>query len=108
MRLSAAGLSRGCRLLPAVEAPSGPVPLLGKDTASAMRSGLLNGYIGSVESMTRRFLDLSEKGCRAVITGGEAPLVREHSSLFHVHDPDLLFKGIALAFGASMKRETGP
>ncbi len=62
---------------------------------------LVNGYLGLVESMIRKFLDQSAGSCKTVATGGDAPFFVEELDLIEVHDPDLLLKGIALAFEAA-------
>lgn len=99
--LAIRALGRGCAQLPEVERPSGTIPLRGLDTGSAIRSGLFNGYLGLVESLVHGLLEESEQGCRTVATGGDADFFLSRTSLFSLHDPDLLLKGVALAFQAS-------
>jgi pantothenate kinase type III len=55
-----------------------------------------------VESLVRRFVEVSDPPCPAAATGGEAPFFVSNSSSFSIHDPDLLVKGIALAYADSM------
>jgi pantothenate kinase type III len=93
--LAIQSLAGGCAQLPEVERPRGEIPLVGLDTASAIRSGLFNGYLGLVESLVQRLMREAGPDCRAVATGGDAAFF---ASLFSLHEPDLLLKGVALAF----------
>jgi type III pantothenate kinase len=99
--LSAAGLAKGCVQLPHVPPSPASVPLLGEDTPSAIHSGLVHGYAGMVEAMTRKFLKDMGRETKVVVTGGEAVYVIPNQDLFPIHDPDLLLKGIALAYEES-------
>jgi len=99
--LAAQSLARGCALLPAVDRDIKPVPLIGRDTESAIRSGLLNGYLGMVESMISGFRKEMDGFFRVVATGGDARFFVSNTDLFFAHDPNLLLKGVALAFSAS-------
>jgi len=99
--LAAASLAGGCALLPQTDCPSNPVPLIGRDTESAIRSGLLNGYLKGIESLACEFLKASSEDCRIIVTGGEALLIAANVSFTHIHDPDLLLKGVAMACDAS-------
>lgn len=106
--LAAASLDAGCSQLPSIDPPLTPVPLVGLDTESAMASGIANGYLGMVETLVERFLAESEKGCRAVATGGRASFFVSNTALFFRHDPDLLLKGIALAYEDARQRISRP
>jgi type III pantothenate kinase len=100
LEISKAGLFKRCAQLPWIEGPEDEVPLVGKDTESAIRSGIFNGYLGLVESLVNRMRDSTGNQCTVVATGGDAPYFVQRTSLFEIHDPDLLLKGIALAFEA--------
>jgi type III pantothenate kinase len=99
--LASASLSKGCALLPRVDLSGQDVPLVGRDTVSAMCSGLWNGYLGLVESMLERYLAQGEKKVQVVVTGGQAGLFRSRIPGMHHHDEFLLLKGIALAYEAT-------
>ena len=101
LALAAKSLATGCSRLPFLDLDWKSVPLMGLDTESAIRSGLVNGYLGLVDSMILKFLDQSVGSCKTVATGGDAPFFVEELDLIEVHDPDLLLKGIALAFEAA-------
>jgi type III pantothenate kinase len=101
LRLAAEILASGCSLLPEMTLDLEPPPLIGSDTDSAIRSGLLNGYLGLVESLVRRYVEDQEGPCPVIATGGDASFFVSNTSSFTMHDPDLVLKGIALAFSHS-------
>ncbi len=102
--LMARSLAVGCAGLPSVDIGAAKQPsLLGRDTESAIRSGVENGYLAMVELLVERFLAEAEKGCRVVVTGGDGPLFVSRTSCVDYHDPDLVLKGLALAFFAAHK-----
>jgi type III pantothenate kinase len=76
-------------------------PALGKDTAGAIRSGLLLGTAGAVE----RILDEIEKEIgykfRTVITGGNAHLAKAVLKRPHDLNPFLMLEGLKLIFARS-------
>lgn len=95
--LASGSLARGCARLPRVRTDSRSVPVLGRDTVSAVRSGLLHGYAGMVRELVRRFLDEAPPGMKVVVTGGDAPRFLPCFPSPPAHDPHLVLKGIALA-----------
>jgi type III pantothenate kinase len=80
-----------------------PGPALGKDTAGAIRSGLLYGTAGAVE----RILDEIEKETgytfRTVITGGHVHLAEAVLKRPHDMNPYLTLEGLRLIFAKSRK-----
>lgn len=98
--ISITGLGGRCAQLPEIARPEETVPLLGRDTESALRSGIFNGYLGLVEVLVERMKALAGEPCVTVATGGDAPFFTAQSTLFDQHEPDLLLKGISLAFEA--------
>ncbi|MFC1559828.1 type III pantothenate kinase [Candidatus Margulisiibacteriota bacterium] len=72
--------------------------VIGKDTVSAMRSGLFFGYIDLVEGMIKRFKKELGSGAKVVATGGLAPLIAKGTKMIDVVDPDLTLKGLKLVY----------
>ena len=91
--LSLEALHRQAARLPriAVEPPERAV---GRDTVSAMRSGIFYGYLGLVEGLIARIR--AELGGRAttVATGGLAPLFARRTRAIEHVDPDLTMAGL--------------
>jgi type III pantothenate kinase len=95
--LSTSSLASGCSQLPQVALSKAP-PVLGRDTESAIASGLLNGYVGLVDHMVQLLKEEVHPNCRVVATGGEAHLIASRSNTIETLDPDLTLRGISLAF----------
>ena len=80
-----------------------PRSVVGKNTAEAMRSGIVLGYASLVEGMVARFRN--EVGPLFVVaTGGFAPVVARLAAGIDLVDPDLTLKGIYRFF----QRRQGP
>ena len=78
--------------LPLVDA-EGDVPLVGYDTATALRCGAVLGAAAELDAQAVR-LKSTLGQLKVFITGGDAPLLLPHLLTQGVaHDPDLLFKG---------------
>ncbi|MCK5373986.1 MAG: type III pantothenate kinase [Alphaproteobacteria bacterium] len=76
-----------------------PKNIIGKNTASAMRSGMYWGYIGLIEkiidNISEDLLDNGETQKPYIIaTGGLAPLYAKDTKLIDVVDNNLIFKGL--------------
>ncbi len=81
-------------LLPYVELAR-PVELVGRDTQSSIRAGLVYGAAGLCDGILARLLKGRRKGWRVIATGGDARLVRPHSKYLRRIDEDLIHKGLA-------------
>jgi type III pantothenate kinase len=80
-------------------APRGPI---GKSTVEALQSGILYGFAGQVDGLTRRLaaaLRPDDPGAVEVIaTGGLAPLLVEHCETVSRYEPELTLIGLRLIF----------
>lgn len=78
--------------LPAVSVEGGDIPVLGRTTAEAMRSGAVRG----VAAELAYYHAAAGKESIAVLTGGSAELlVNENILTFdYIHDPNLVHKGL--------------
>lgn len=98
LRMMNAALSTGTAKLPSIELVM-PEHVIGRTTVSNIQSGLLCGYIGSVEKIVGRMKE--ELGCPAmkvVATGGMAHLVRSHSDVIDEINPDLTLTGLRIIY----------
>lgn len=57
-----------------------PKKAIGKDTSSAMRSGLVFGYAELVDGMVRRIKREIDGAPKVIATGGSAEVIAEHSN----------------------------
>lgn len=73
-----------------------PDSIVGKDTRSAMQSGIICGYAGLVKYMVDRYKSLPEmKGAKVVATGGLSELISQvEGDIVDVTDRALALKGL--------------
>jgi type III pantothenate kinase len=75
-----------------------PASAIGKNTVSAVQSGLLFGYVDLIEGMVGRFKKELGGSARVVGTGGWAELFSHETDAFDVIDPDLTLHGLRLIY----------
>lgn len=94
LEISAEALFTRAAKLPRIELAA-PPRAIGKATVDSMQAGLVFGYVGLVEGLTRRVLE--ELGGGTVIaTGGLGGVIGRYTSLFAAIDEDLTLKGLRL------------
>ena len=97
LRLGLNALSAGTSFLPQVELAA-TTPLLGKNTPDGLRSGSLHGSAALVEGLCTRIAATLDSPVAIFLTGGDAPLLQPHIAPIHTCDPDLVLRGLALAY----------
>jgi type III pantothenate kinase len=75
---------------------SAPKQVIGKDTVSAMQSGLVFGYVAMVEGMVRRFQKKLGKRTQVIATGGLSRLICKYTKVVDTIDDKLTLKGLRL------------
>jgi type III pantothenate kinase len=81
--------------LPRIEL-SRPNKAIGKNTASAMQSGIIFGYVGLVEGLVARLSqELGEKA-RIIATGGYAEVIARETEVIEIVNPHLTLLGLRL------------
>jgi len=89
-------------MLPRIELVR-PKQAIGRNTVSAMQSGIIFGYIGLIEGMVQRIeKELGEKS-KVVATGGYAHVVAQEIPIIEIVNPDLVLTGLRLIY--EMNRE---
>jgi type III pantothenate kinase len=87
-----------------------PPRVIGKSTVEALQSGIVYGFAGQVEGITRRMAaELSPAdpdGVTVIATGGLAPLVINEVSAIDHHEPWLTLIGLRLVYERNIG--TGP
>ena len=95
IRASAQVLKETTALLPSIELGGGEDACLGRNSAGAMRCGLLMGSAMMVDGFIDRYTALpGMAGAKCVATGGSAALVTERCGRQIVQDPELTLKGL--------------
>ena len=95
IRQGAAMLKESAALLPSIELGSGEESCLGRNSADAIRSGLLLSSAMTVDGFIDRYTALpGMAGARCVATGGSAELVTALCRREVLLDPELTLKGL--------------
>jgi type III pantothenate kinase len=94
LEVAAEALFSRAAKLPRVELAA-PARVIGKGTVDSIQAGLVYGYVGLVEGLTKRVLG-ELGGGKVVATGGLAPVLARHTPLFDAVDDDLTLKGLRL------------
>ena len=80
-----------------------PKQVIGRNTISAMQSGIIFGYIELIEGMIRRIEQELGSKAKVVATGGQAYPFAEEIAAIDVINPDLTLIGLRLIY--EMNRE---
>ena len=96
VNLSIEALDRAAAQLPrlAVRPWDDGLPVLGKNTISAMESGIFWGYVGMIEGLLARLRHDHGEDLTVIATGGLAGLFADHVSAISAVDQDLTVKGL--------------
>ncbi len=95
--ISAEALFQRTAKLPRVELVA-PRTVIGKDTASSIKSGLVFGYAELVDGMVRRIRKEMEGDPRVIATGGYARIIAEHSKEIEEVSPLLTLVGLRIIY----------
>ena len=82
--------------LPRVEIFVPPESVIGKDTASSIKAGIIFGYAGLVDGMVRRMKIEMGTNPRVIATGGLAELMCQVSETIEVVEPALTLEGLRI------------
>jgi type III pantothenate kinase len=95
VNLSLEALHRAAAKLPNV-AVERPARVIGKETVSAMQSGIYFGYVGLIEGIVARIREEYGSPMRVIATGGLAPLFARATPVINALEPDLIIEGLRL------------
>ncbi len=73
-----------------------PKNIIGKNTVSAMQSGLIFGYVSMVEGMVQKIKKQTTKNIQVIATGGLAPLICKYTTVVDTIDTELTLKGLRI------------
>ncbi|MEJ2111031.1 MAG: type III pantothenate kinase [Acidobacteriota bacterium] len=103
IRISSDALFQRAAKLPRVEILR-PPSAIGKNTAHALQSGLMYGYVGLVEGMVRRFRSELGPETKTIGTGILIELIAKETRVIDVIDPWLALKGLRVIHGLNRNR----
>jgi type III pantothenate kinase len=78
-----------------------PLSAIGKNTVSAIQSGILFGFVGLIEGMVARFKKELGEDTRVIATGGWAEVVARETAVVDVVDLNLTLTGLRLIYEAN-------
>ncbi len=82
--------------LPRVEIHEPPATVIGKDSISSIKSGIIYGYAGLVDGMVRQIKRELPTLPRVIATGGLARLIHEVAESIEAVEADLTLEGLKL------------
>jgi len=82
--------------LPRVEIFVPPENVIGKDTASSIKAGIIFGYAGLVDGIVRRMKIEMDTNPKVIATGGLAELMCQVSETIEVIEPTLTLEGLRI------------
>jgi len=94
--ISAEALFIKASKLPRVEIFIPPESVIGKDTSSSIKAGIIYGYSGLVDGMVKRMKDEMGSNPRIIATGGLADLMCQVSETIEVVEPNLTLEGLRI------------
>ena len=93
MRTSARALTAAGAKLPEINIER-PGSLVGTNTVAAMQSGIYWGHVHMVRGVIGHLREELGADCKAIATGGLAPIVVEEAGVFDAVDLDITLKGM--------------
>ena len=100
--MSLSGLYRNTALLPYVELKA-VSSLIGRDTVSSIRGGILFGFGAMCDGIIGRYVKILGKRTVTVMTGGNARLIKRYSKSIRNLDEDITLKGLYLVAKSAKK-----
>lgn len=97
INLSLEALHKAAAKLPNI-AVERPFQVIGKDTVSAMQSGVYFGYVGLIEGIVSRIRQEQGRDMKVVATGGLAPLFAKATPMIDALEPNLIIDGLRIIF----------
>lgn len=102
--ISALALNANTALLPKVKVTR-PTEPFGKNTADAINCGLYYSAIGALEEIIRRYAEKIGTWPQVVMTGSGGELIRDDCPFVDNYVPNLVVKGLVLAYTKSFEQE---
>lgn len=77
---------------------SRPGSAIGRNTVSAMQSGIIFGHVGLVEGIVARFKEELGDSAKVIGTGGYADIIARETDVIDTVDADLALNGLRIIF----------
>lgn len=96
IKTAAEALFLNASKLPRIELSDPPGMVIGDDTVSSMKSGIIYGYACLVDGMVRLIGEEMDKSPMVIATGGLATLMSDVCETIKTVEPDLTLEGLCL------------
>lgn len=73
-----------------------PEQYIGRSTVEAIRSGIVYGFVGMIDTLARGIFAELGGSCKVIATGGHAKILAEHSQVVTDVDPWLTLDGLRI------------
>jgi len=103
--ISAQALKENTAQLPNIKVTKPKSPY-GKNTAEAINCGLYYSIIGALEEVVRRYAEQIGRWPQTIITGSAAKTIRDDCDFIDDYVPNLVIKGIVLAYKKYIKQKS--
>lgn len=97
LNISTEALYSKAAKLPRIEITT-PEEVIGKNTVTAMQSGIMFGYVGQVDGIVTRMKQQVSTSPKVIATGGLANLIAKESESIDVVDSFLTLKGLHMIY----------
>jgi type III pantothenate kinase len=95
--ISTEALYQRAAKLPRIELVK-PNSVIGKNTITAMQSGIIFGFVGQVDGIVTRIKKEKQTNPTVIATGGLAELIASESSTIDIVNPILTFEGLRMIY----------
>lgn len=104
LKLMQEALHKKTALLPYVEL-SKPIEIIGQDTVSSIRAGIIYGVAGMCDGIITHLLAKECKGFKVIATGGDLRLIKPYSSRLDLSEDFLILKGLYLIYNSQKNKK---
>lgn len=102
INISTEALIANASKLPRIEIGQ-PASIVGRNTVSAMQSGVFFGYVGQVEGIVQRMKSHAKEEPTVIATGGLASLIADEAKVIDHVEPFLTLKGLEIIYALNKK-----
>jgi type III pantothenate kinase len=75
-----------------------PETVIGRNTVTSVRAGIVFGYVGLIDGLVRRIKDELGTGAFVVVTGGHHRMVLKHTDIIDAVEPSLTLHGLRFLY----------
>ncbi|MDK2861389.1 type III pantothenate kinase [Thermodesulfobacterium sp.] len=101
--ISTEALFKGTAKLPKIDLSEPPTQAIGKDTISALKSGLLIGFAGLTDTLVKKLSEEIGSNPKVIATGGLAKFLVPLTTTIEKIDPYLTLEGLYFLWKARLK-----